>query len=138
MSSASNFQIPAYIDATAMTATITGAWIPIAAVDNISFQVVSTAAGTPVGAISFEVTNARGVAANPGTGTPPLPASSASATALTLTSAQSTAATINNNTLNFVFEFTQMSEAFMRMVYTRSSGGSGDTMTVGVMAKAQS
>lgn len=138
MSSASNFQIPAYIDASAMTATITGAWIPIGNVDNISFQVVSTAAGTPVGTISFEVTNAKGVAANPGVGTPALPSSSASATTLTLTTAQATASAINNNTLNFVFEFVQMSEAFIRMLYTRSSGGTADTMSVAVSAKALS
>lgn len=126
---------PLYFNAAAMTATITGDWIDIRDRDNISFQVVSTAAGTPVGTISFEVTNA--APDKPATATGKLaPPSGSSATALSLTSAQTTAATINNNTLNFVFEFIQLPEAFIRMLYTRSSGGTADTMTVGVCAKA--
>jgi len=134
MSVANNFQIPAYFNASAMTATITGAWIDIRYVDNLSFQVVSTASGTPVGTISFEISNVAGVS-TAGVMAPP---SGTSGTALTLTSSQSTAATINNNTLSFDFQFNQMAEAWIRMIYTRTSGGTGDTMTVGVSAKALS
>lgn len=127
--------IPKYLQATAMTATITGPWIPIMDKDNVSFQVVSTAAGAPVGLISFEVTNAGGEP--PSTlGAKTQPPSTAPVTALTLTTAQTTAATINNNTLSFVFEFTQLPEAWIRAKYTRTSGGTADTMTVLVCAKA--
>lgn len=118
-----------------MTATITGSWIDIRDAHLITFQVTSTAAGTPVGTISFEITNASGAQSGASPNSAEQPPSTASATTLTLTAAQTTAATINNNTLAFVFEFTLMGEAWIRMKYTRTSGGTGDTMSVAVAAK---
>lgn len=114
------------IDAGTMTGTdvITGPWISLEGMDKISFQPQWT--GTPNGAFSFETTNA-GKASGSG-----VPSASATATALTLP-ASFAAGNPAGSASNFMFEFTDMSEAFIRIKYTNAS--STGTLNVDVMAK---
>lgn len=106
------------------TDAITSDWISLEGLDMISFQAVWT--GTPNGAFSFEVTNAPKAS---GSG---VPVASATATALTLPAAFSSGNPAGSAS-NFVFEFTDMSEAFMRIKYTNAS--STGALNVFMMAK---
>lgn len=127
--------IPSYIPATAMTATITGSWIPIYDKDNVSIQVVTTNVGSPVGAITFETTNAAGIPPT-SLGGKIQPPSTAPVSTLDMTSAQTTAATISSNAISYAFRFTNVPDAWVRMVYTRASGGTAATLSAGACVKA--
>lgn len=114
------------IDAGTMTGTdvITGPWVSLEGLDMISFQAQWT--GTPNGAFSFETTNAQKAS---GSG---VPSASATATALTLP-ASFAAGNPAGSASNFMFEFVDMSEAFIRIKYTNAS--STGVLNVDVMAK---
>jgi hypothetical protein len=97
--------------AMAGTDVLTGDWVSLRGMSKISFQAIWT--GTPNGAFSFEVTNAKAA----DTGVPP---STATATALTLPSGFSSGNPAGSAS-NFMFEFVDMSEAFIRCKYTNAS-----------------
>lgn len=131
MAQKNRISIPAYIPGVAanMVATITGGWINIEGIDNISFQALWT--GTPTGTFEFDVSN-DGPIDDAQTNKP---SGTLGATALTLPSSMTVAAAVPSGSGgNFYFDFNQLSAKWIRMKYVL--GSSTGQLSVGVFGKA--
>ena len=131
MADKNRVSLPTYIPPVAanMAGSITGGWINIVGLDNISFQAVWT--GTPTGTFEFDVSN-DGVLTESQTG---VPTGTLGPSALTLPTSMTVAAAIPSGSVgNFYFDFNQLSAHWIRMKYV--VGSSTGQLSVGVFAKA--
>ena len=132
MAQKDRISLPTYLSAKSSATAFNGAWVNIDGIDNVSFQAVW--ANGVHGVFGFDVSNDGPLSdAQPGQ-----PSGTLGPTPLTLPSSMTGASATpsGSGASSFSFEFTQMSEKWIRMNWTPDGGGSSGNISTGVSGKA--